>query len=118
MSALPLAGAASGNAWIARELDTQSAEVRRGKAASAALADVAALAPWLAEWARVGEAGGCLDAMLDVAAARAGNAWKRFSERALSLFGPAVLVAVGAFVLAVALAVLLPVTSLTLQQLR
>lgn len=118
VEALPLAGEAAGNAGLARDIAAQAAEVRRGKSISAAIADVDALAPWLAEWARVGEAGGCLDAMLEVAAARAGSAWDRFSERTLALFGPVVLVAVGAFVLVVALAVLLPVTSLTLQHVR
>ena len=113
VDALPLAGAATGNAWIAREVAAEAEAVRNGKAASAAVADVPELAPWIAEWTRVGEAGGCLDEMLDVASARAGAAWDRFCERAMALFGPAVLVVVGAFVLVVALAVLLPVTSMT-----
>ena len=114
VDALPLAGDASGNAWIARAVAGQAEEVRQGKSVSAAIADIPELAPWLAEWTRVGEAGGCLDAMLDVAAARSGAAWDRFCERALALFGPVVLVAVGVFVLLVALAVLLPVTAMSL----
>ena len=114
VDALPLAGDATGNAWLARSVAAQADEVRHGKSISAAVSDVPELAPWLAEWTRVGEAGGCLDAMLDVAAARSGAAWNRACERAMALFGPAVLVAVGVFVLIVALAVLLPVTSMTL----
>lgn len=109
-----LAGASTGNAWVAREAAEQAEEIRSGCRVSEGVAGIPELSGALREWVRVGEAGGCLDAMLDVAAERSGAVWNRACERALSLFGPVVLVCVGVFVLAVALAVLLPVTAMTL----
>lgn len=109
------AGAATGNAWIAREAAEQAEEIRGGCRVSEGVAGISELSGALREWTRVGEAGGCLDTMLDVAADRARNAWDHACDRALALFGPVVLVCVGVFVLAVALAVLLPVTAMTLQ---
>lgn len=109
-----LAGAATGNAWVAREAAEQAEEIRNGSRVSAGVAGIPELAGALREWVRVGEAAGCLDAMLDVAAARAESVWNRFCERTFALIGPVILVCVGVFVLAVALAVLLPVTLMTL----
>lgn len=108
-----LAGAATDNRWIADQVDAATERVRHGLDLSQALAPIGPLAPWLLEWVRVGEAGGCLDAMLEVAARRAREAWERTTRRWLALFEPLVLTCVGVFVLAVALAVLLPVLSLT-----
>ena len=110
-----LAGEATGNAWLAHASVQQAAAIRDGSRVSEGIAAIPELAPSLREWVRVGEVGGCLDAMLDVAAERAQTLWDRTCERFLALLGPVVLVCVGAFVLAVALAVLLPVTMMTLQ---
>jgi general secretion pathway protein F len=110
---IALAGEATGNRWLADRVGEAAGRVRQGQAPSVALESVSELAPHLVEWLRVGEAGGCLDAMLDVAAQRAQAAWDRSVARVLALFEPVVLVCVGAFVLAVALAILLPGTALT-----
>jgi type II secretory pathway component PulF len=110
---IALAGEAKGNRWLADRVGEAAGRVRQGQAPSVALESVSELAPHLVEWLRVGEAGGCLDAMLDVPALRAQAAWDRSVARVLALFEPVVLVCVGAFVLAVALAILLPVTALT-----
>ena len=110
-----LAGAATGNAWIAREAAEQAEEIRNGARVSAGVAGMPELAGALREWVRVGEAAGCMEAMLTVAAERAETVWNRACERAFALIGPVILVCVGVFVLAVALAVLLPVTLMTLQ---
>jgi general secretion pathway protein F len=110
---LVLAGQATGNLHLQARLTEVADEVRQGEAPSQAVERVTEIGPWLAEWMRVGEAGGCLDAMLSVAAQRARSGWERSVGRLLTLFEPLVLVCVGLFVLAVALAVLLPVTSLT-----
>jgi general secretion pathway protein F len=107
-----LAGQATGNRWLAAWIGRQAERVRHGEALSTALSEVQPLTPSLGEWVRVGEAGGCLEDMLDVAAQRAQAQWERSVTRVLSLFEPVVLVVVGAFVLAVALAVLMPITSL------
>jgi general secretion pathway protein F len=113
VEALPLAGAATGNRWLERRVAQETERVRHGLALEAAIRAIPPLAGPLAEWIRVGEAGGCLDRMLEAAARREQAEWERAMTRLLALFEPAVLVAVGLFVLAVALAVLLPVTALT-----
>jgi len=110
---LVLAGQATGNLYLKERVAEAAEEVRQGEAPSQAVERVKAISPWLTEWMRVGEAGGCLDAMLLVAAQRAQSGWEKAMSRLLTLFEPLVLVCVGLFVLAVALAVLLPVTSLT-----
>lgn len=109
-----LAGSATGNAWVADEAATQAEAIRNGCRISEGISGLTALASFLHEWTRVGEAGGCLEPMLDVAADRAHAVWQRTCDRTLALVGPIVLVTVGLFVLAVALAVLLPVTAMTL----
>jgi general secretion pathway protein F len=110
---IALAGEATGNRWLAAWVGREAERVRHGHALSEAIASITPMAGSLAEWVRVGEAGGCLDTMLDVAAQRAQSSWERSVSRVLALFEPVVLVCVGVFVLAVALAVLLPVTALT-----
>ncbi len=113
VDALPLAGAATGNRWLAQRVAGETERVRHGLSLEAAIRAIPPLALPLAEWIRVGEAGGCLDRMLETAARREQAEWERSTARLLTLFEPAVLVAVGLFVLAVALAVLLPVTAMT-----
>lgn len=109
-----LAGAATGNAWVEQQASEQAEQIRNGTRVSEGISHMDALSAALREWVRVGEAGGCLDAMLDVAATRALSQWNHACDRVLALVGPIVLVSVGIFVLAVALAVLLPVTAMTL----
>ena len=67
----------------------------------------------LGEWVRVGEAGGCMSAMLDVASARLQREWDQSLARRLSWLEPAMLTLVGVFVLVVALALILPVIGMT-----
>lgn len=110
---LALAGSATGNRWLAERFAAEAGQVRHGRSLGEAVAAVEPLAGALTEWVRVGEAGGCLDTMLDAAARREQAGWERAMTRMLALFEPAVLLLVGVFVLAVALAVLLPVTALT-----
>ncbi len=111
----PLAGSATGNAWIEKR-SLEETETIRGSGATveAAVGAIPELSPALREWVRVGEAGGCLPEMLSLAATRAETVWERAYTRAMNLMGPVFLVLVGAFVLIVALSVLLPMVDLTL----
>lgn len=113
VEALPLAGAATGNLWLERRVHELSTQVRHGMTLEKAIDSIPVLAVGLSEWIRVGEAGGCLEDMLQTASLREQTQWERSIKRILTLFEPVVLVLVGLFVLAVALAVLLPVVSIT-----
>ncbi|MBQ7667072.1 MAG: type II secretion system F family protein, partial [Kiritimatiellae bacterium] len=78
-----------------------------------AIAAMPEIGPALAPWVDVGEAGGCLPQMLEAAAKRQGALAARLLSTGLALLGPSLLVAVGAFVLALSLALLVPVLRLS-----
>ena len=110
--AMPLAAAATGHPWIQARLAEAAVRVEAGEPLAAALGGVPLVGPELAPWARIGEAGGCLPAMLDAAAARLRGRWERWLSVRLALLEPALLAGVGLFVLALALALVLPVLQL------
>lgn len=110
--ALPLAAAATAHPWIEARLADAAARVEAGRPLAEALGAVPLVGPELAPWARIGEAGGCLPAMLAAAAARLRARWERWLSARLALLEPALLAGVGLFVLALALALVLPLLTI------
>ncbi len=113
VAALPVAGAGTGRPWLAHCVKAAAEQVRNGLALAEAVRGLPVMGAELAEWIRVGEAGGCLPAMLDAAAARLRREWERALARRLALLEPALLAGVGLFVLVLALALILPVVGMT-----
>jgi general secretion pathway protein F len=113
VAALPLAGAGTGRPWLEDCVLEQTEKVKNGASLSTAVSALPMFGAGLSEWVRVGEAGGCLAAMLDVAAAKMQRTWDRALSRLLILLEPAMLAAVGLFVMALALALILPVIGMT-----
>ena len=109
---LTLAGRATGNDQVAREVEREADAVRQGRGLADALRTVPALSGALPSWVEAGEASGALPAMLDAAATRYQQQWDRMLARFLALLEPMLILVLGGFVLVVALAILLPILSL------
>ncbi len=114
VDALRLAGDATGNRWLAARMAVEADAVRHGSSLADAVRRVPAFAP-LAGWIQMGETGGSLARLLDGAADRLEQRWDRFLARRMSLLEPALILAIGLFVLLIVLAVLLPITALNRQ---
>ena len=114
VDALPLAGLATGSAWLAGLSEEQSQNVRNGSSLSEAIRAMPPLARNLAGWVRIGETSGDLHGMLSQAAERCRQTYDRSLARLLSLLEPALILLVGLLVLAVALTVLAPMLDLAL----
>lgn len=112
VDALPLAGRATGSAWIANLTVTESDAVRHGSSLADAIRRIPPLAEVLPAWIQAGEASGALDRLLDTAGTAMQHRWDRFVTRTLSWLEPALILGVGVFVLLVVLSVLLPILSL------
>ncbi len=113
VAAVRMAGTATGNAWCEAELARQAEAIRQGASVAAALAAVPPLGKDLLHWVEVGEASGDLAGMLENAATRQLARWERMVQRAVALLEPILLLAIGGFVLLIALAVILPMLSLS-----
>ncbi len=111
VDALELAGLATGNAWVADLVRQQAEAVKHGTSLSNAIRAVPPLES-LSGWMKAGEASGDLIALLDKAADRLQQRWQTYLTRTTSLLEPVLILMVGAFVLLIALAILLPVLSL------
>ena len=112
IEALPLAARATGSAWTESEMERETDTVRHGGALADALRRVPPLAGALPAWVEAGEAGGDLNRMLMAAAGRSQEVWEKRLTRAAALVEPALIVVLGAFVLLIALAILLPILAL------
>jgi general secretion pathway protein F len=108
-----LAGRATGSPWIRRLAEEAAESVRHGTALSLAIRGIPPLAETLSGWLQVGEATGDMVNLLDSAATRLEDRWDRYSSRALAFLEPVLILAIGGFVLLIALSVLLPVINLT-----
>jgi general secretion pathway protein F len=108
-----LAGKATGSAWVSEEVDRQADAVQHGARLSDAVSQVEPLADSLPGWMQIGEESGNLADLMEHAGTRFAERWERFLSRSLALLEPALMLAIGAFVLLITLAVLLPVISLT-----
>ena len=111
VDALDLAGQSTGNAWVAGLVQQQADAVRHGTSLSQAIRAVPPLEA-LSGWIKAGEASGDLTALLEKAADRLQQRWQTYLARTTSLLEPLLILLVGAFVLLIALAILLPVLSL------
>ncbi len=110
---VPLAGRATGSAWCERLSVKASEAIRHGQSLEAAVRGMPPLADALAGWMAVGEAGGDLAGMLDHAAGRCDRRFEHFLAKSMALIEPLLLLVIGAFVLLITLAVMLPIFSLT-----
>jgi type II secretory pathway component PulF len=112
VDAVPMAGRATGSAWVNRLVARQADEVRHGRSLAEAIRGVPPLAGSLPGWIQAGEAGGDLPNMLEQAARRYEREWNRVIERSMELLEPLLIIVIGTLVLLLALSVLLPVLSL------
>lgn len=110
---VPLAARATGSAWCERLALKASDKIRHGCTLEAAVRDMPPLADALPGWIGVGEAGGDLARLLEHAADRCDRQFEHFLSKTLALLEPLLLLLIGAFVLLITLAVMLPVFSLT-----
>jgi len=108
-----LAGRSSGNSWVEHAVMGASDELKHGARASEVLGRIEPLSGLLAGYVGVGESTGDLKRMLNQVADRYLSRWEVFVTRSLGILEPALIIAVGAFVLLVALAVLLPILSMS-----
>ena len=109
IEALRLAGASTGNRWVAQLTDIAAEEVRHGAGLADALCRVPPLSGALLGWIRVGETGGSLAESLDHASIRFQHQWERFLDRRLAVLEPLLIMLLGIFVLAVVLAIMMPI---------
>jgi len=112
VEALPLAGRATGSPWAARGVEAATEAVRHGRGPAEALREVPPLRDAIPNWVRAGEASGDLVRLLTAAADRQQFVWERQLGRALSLLEPSLVILLGALVLTVALAIVLPILAL------
>jgi general secretion pathway protein F len=112
VEAMELAGAATGSTWLRRCLHAEANSVRDGRTLAQALHNVGPLGGSLPGWIQAGEASGDLDRMLEQAAERYQQQWSRFVRRLTVIIEPVLILAVGLFVLVVALAILMPIMQL------
>ena len=111
--AFPLAARASGNAWVAALAILHADSLREGQPLSRVLADIPPLRERVPGWVAIGEESGELSPLLLAASKRLDDQWQRYVTRSLSLLEPVLILLIGAFVLFVTLAILLPVLSLS-----
>lgn len=109
VEALPLAGEASGNRWLAAQVRIAAEDLRQGAGLAGVLARIPPLGSLLGGWIGVGESSGMLERVLHHAGERLQRRWERIIARRLALLEPALILAVGVVVLLTALAVILPI---------
>ena len=109
IESVPLAGRASGSAWLADCARRETEAMGQGKPLVEVIRGIRPLHPSLAAWVQAGEAGGNLTSLLDNAAQRFQQSWDRLASRGMMLLEIGMTLVVGLFVTLIALAVLLPV---------
>lgn len=109
VEAVPLAGRASGSAWVAEEAAREAEALRQGKALADVVRGIRPLHPSLAAWVQAGEAGGDLPGLLKNAGNRFQQSWDRLAARGVMGLEIGMTLAVGLCVALIALAVLLPI---------
>jgi len=112
LSALETAGGTVSALPLRRAIATAAAAVGEGVALSQALKQTGRFPPLLVHLIANGEASGGLDKALDAAARAAESELNGRTNLAMALIEPALIVALGLFVLAVVVAVLLPVVEI------
>lgn len=107
-----LAGRASGSPWVGRLALGAADAVRHGRSLADAIRMIPPLGGSLPGWIQAGEASGKIEGLLEHAAVRYQQEWDRLITRSLGVLEPVLILAVGGFVLLVALSILLPILSL------
>ena len=109
IESVPMAGRASGSAWLADCARRETEAMGQGKPLVEVIRGIRPLHPSLAAWVQAGEAGGNLTGLLDNAAQRFQQSWDRLASRGMMLLEIGMTLGIGLFVTLIALAVLLPV---------
>lgn len=109
IESVPMAGRASGSAWLADCARRETDALGQGKPLVEVIRGIQPLHPSLAAWVQAGEAGGNLTGLLDNAAQRFQQSWDRLATRGMLLLEIGMTLGIGLFVALIALAVLLPV---------
>ncbi len=109
MESVPMAGRASGSAWLADCARRETEAMGQGKPLVEVIRGIRPLHPSLAAWVQAGEAGGNLTGLLDNAAQRFQQSWDRLANRGMMVLEIGMTLVVGLFVTLIALAVLLPI---------
>jgi general secretion pathway protein F len=109
IESVPMAGRASGSAWLSDCARRETEAMGEGKPLVEVIRGIRPLHPSLAAWVQAGEAGGNLIGLLDNAAQRFQQSWDRLASRGMMLLEIGLTLGVGLFVTLIALAVLLPV---------
>ena len=107
-----LAGRATGSAWVGRLAERGAEALRHGKSLAEAVRAIEPLSASLPGWIQAGEASGKLEDLLENAGDRYQQQWDRMISRGLGVLEPVLILAVGLFVLLIALSILMPVMSL------
>ncbi len=110
---MPMAGRATGSAWVTGLVDRETDAVMHGESLSDAVRRIPPLATSLPGWIQAGEASGDLARLLEKAAMRCNRQWENYISRVLGVLEPMLILLVGAFVLTVTLAVLLPLLAIS-----
>lgn len=100
------------NLPMRKAFDTATAKVREGSAISQALKDTHFLSPMATHLIASGEKSGQIAGMMERAASHLDNEVKRLIDTALSLLEPLVILLMGAIVMFIVLATLLPIFSM------
>jgi general secretion pathway protein F len=108
-----MAARATGSPWIAHLAIQEAESIRQGEKLSDAVERVPPLSDFLPAWIRTGEASGGIAALLENAASRYQYRLDRYVARSMTILPLVLILVVAAFVLLIALAVLLPVFSLS-----
>ncbi|MCX6995576.1 MAG: type II secretion system F family protein, partial [Kiritimatiellaeota bacterium] len=101
-----------GSAWVSARTAEGAEQVRQGRSLAEALRGIEPLNAALPAWVQAGEASGHLDVLLDHAADRYQQQWDRLITRGLSVLELVLILAVGLFVLLIAIAILLPILTM------
>ena len=109
IESVPMAGRASGSAWLADCARRETEAMGQGKPLVEVIRGIRPLHPSLAAWVQAGEAGGNLTGLLDNAAQRFQQSWDRLANRGMMVLEIGMTLVVGLFVTLIALAVLLPI---------
>lgn len=110
--AVALAGRSSGSSQITEHTAQAEKRISEGHSLADALTDAPWLGSTLPSWVRAGEESGALGIMLHQAAEREQRRAQRMRERFLRLLEPILIVFIGLFVLALALAMMAPILSI------
>jgi general secretion pathway protein F len=110
-----LAGRATGSPAIGAQSQNEAEAIRNGASLSEAVGRITPIGRLLSGTIQIGENSGALEQVLKSAEERFQNLWEQQLARIMAWFEPALILAVGAFVLLVVVSILLPILTLNSQ---